>query len=457
MTPTVYRTQQRRAAFASCVGTTIEYYDFYIYATAAALVFPEAFFPALGPVAGMVASVATFAVAFLARPLGAALFGHYGDRIGRKRTLMITLLMMGIGTMLIGLLPTSSSIGVAAPIILVLLRIVQGLAIGGEWAGATLLAAEYAPPRKRGLYAVFPQLGTSLGYAISSSVFLITVLMVGESDTFVRVGWRFPFLLSFVLIVAGLYLRLRIEETPVFRAELDRRATAGPEAPADPAHRRPPILTVFKKQPRELVLGAGTLVAVFALFFIGVTYLTAHAVAPVADGGLGLSRETVLKVSILAAAFFAVATIASGVVSDRLGRRVTMLLAIIGGGLWSLAIFPILHTGSVGAFAVVLAGTLVVVGLQYGPAGALLPELFDTDHRYTGAGLAYNLAAIVGGAIPPLLAPPLADAFGSPAIATMLLVASLISLGCALALPKVDQTTLDAPTGKVGDEALDFA
>lgn len=433
--------RQWRVAFASCMGTTIEFYDFYIYATAASLVFPKVFFPALGAVAGSVASLSTFAVAFLARPLGAVVFGHYGDRIGRKRTLTVTLLMMGLGTMLIGVLPTSATIGALAPAILVLLRIVQGLAIGGEWAGAALLAAEYAPTRKRGFYTIFPQLGSSLGYGLSCISFIATVLLVGESDTFLRIGWRIPFLLSGILIIIGLYLRLKIEETPVFRAELDRLEN---EVEARAGQRRAPLLSVFTSQPRELLVGTGTQLSVFAFFFIGVTYLSAYAIKPTAEGGMGLTRFDAFTVGLVASPFFVAATIVSGVLSDRLGRRRTTQIALVIGAAWSLAIFPILQSGSLPAFGVVMTGTLIVVGLQVGYLAALVPELFHTEHRYTGAAVSYNVAAIVGGAVPPLLAAPLAASFGTSSIGLMLLGFSLVSLVCSLGLPRFSPLELNA-------------
>ncbi|MGH3791338.1 MAG: MFS transporter, partial [Pseudonocardiaceae bacterium] len=251
----------RRVAIASCVGTTIEFYDFFIYGTAAALVFPKVFFPALGSTAGTVASFATFAMAFIARPVGAVAFGHYGDRMGRKRTLISTLLLMGVSTVLIGLLPGAATIGVAAPILLVMLRFAQGLAVGGEWAGATLLTAEYAPPGRRGRYAMFPQLGAPIGLALSSATFVITGLTLGNTDqAFLDFSWRIPFLISILLVAVGLYVRLRIEETPVFRA-------AQRQQPAT----HTPLGEAFTRAPREILLAAGAVTMMFALFYTGTT------------------------------------------------------------------------------------------------------------------------------------------------------------------------------------------
>ncbi len=296
-----------RVAVASAAGTTIEYYDFFIYGTAAALVFPAVFFPALGAAAGTIASFATFAVAFLARPLGAVLFGHYGDRLGRKKTLVSTLTIMGVSTVLIGLLPSASTIGVLAPILLIVLRFGQGLAVGGEWAGAVLLAAEYAPARKRGLYAAFPQMGPAFAFALSCATFLVTNLTLGDqSEAFMSYGWRIPFLLSGVLLVIGLYIRVKIAETPVFAAEKQ-------ELKAQAAPRKLPVLEVFIKQPKEVLLAGGSLVMLFAFFYIGTAFLTSYGTS---RSGLGLDRPTVLALGLVGSVFFAAGALASGWVSD---------------------------------------------------------------------------------------------------------------------------------------------
>ncbi|HKR51094.1 MAG TPA: MFS transporter [Pseudonocardiaceae bacterium] len=411
----------RRVAIASCVGTTVEFYDFYIYGTAAALVFPKVFFPALGSTAATVASFATFAVAFIARPVGAVIFGHYGDRIGRKRTLISTLLLMGIATVLIGLLPGAATIGIAAPILLVVLRFAQGLAVGGEWAGATLLTAEYAPPGLRGRYAMFPQLGPAIAITLASATFLVTGLTLGNTDqSFLDYGWRVPFLISIVLVGAGLYVRLRIEETPVFRA------TQGQQQPT-----RTPMGEAFTQAPREILLAAGCLTIMFALFYTGTTYLTSYGTSPT---GAALSRNLVLSLGIVAGAAMALGVVLSATYSDRFGRRTLIMAACGGAVVWSLLLFPIVGTHSPVAFAVAMIVTLGIQGLGYGPVGAFLPETFPTRYRYTGAGTSYNLAGILGGAIPPLVSAPLAAAFGSFAIGVMLCGLSLLSLFCTAAL-----------------------
>ncbi len=430
-------TPMRRVAIASCTGTTIEFYDFFIYGTAAALVFPEVFFPALGAVAGTVASFATFAVAFVARPLGAALFGHFGDRIGRKKTLITTLLLMGIATVLIGLLPTAAQIGVFAPIALVVLRIAQGLAVGGEWAGATLLATEYAPTGKRGLYALFPQLGPSLAFALSSGTFLVVNLFIGEtSDAFLDYGWRIPFLASALLVAIGLYVRLEVEETPMFTRQTPHaRSGAGP------------LIGVFKNQPRELLLASGALAMMFAFFYIGTAYLTAYGTAAV-----GLNRSTVLSLGLLAALVFAVSTAFAAAYSDRIGRRKMVLgscvLAIPGG----LVLFPLVDLGSPLAFFAGLTLALVIMGISYGPAGALLPEMFRTEYRYTGAGMAYAIAGVIGGGTAPTLAAELAGRYGGGAVGWMLAAFGVLSLLCALALPETRHRDMERSERDSSDE-----
>ena len=418
-------TPMRRVALASCAGTTIEFYDFFIYGTAAALVFPKVFFPALGEAAGTVASFATFAVAFGARPLGAVLFGHFGDRLGRKKTLISTLLLMGIATVLIGCLPSAGTIGVAAPLLLVLLRVAQGLAVGGEWAGATLLAAEYAPPTKRGLYAVFPQLGPALAFALSSATFLVVNLFVGEtSPAFIEWGWRVPFLLSAVLLAVGLYVRLAIDETPMF-TKAERSATA-------------PIVGAFRHQWREILLAAGSLAMLFAFFYIGTAFLTSYGTAKV-----GLSRSTVLSLGVASTVVFGAAIALSGIYSDRVGRKRVVLAACAVSVPWSLVMFPLLDTGSPLAFALTLMVTMAIFGVAYGPAGALLPEMFRTRYRYTGAGIAYNLAGVIGGGTAPILAANLSAAHGGMAVGIMLGCFGLLSVICTLALPETRDRVME--------------
>lgn len=413
----------RRVAVATTIGTTIEYYDFFIYGTAAALVFPAVFFPALGNAAGTVAAFATYAVAFFARPLGAVVFGHFGDRIGRKRALITTLLMMGIATVLIGLLPSSASIGVLAPVLLVTLRFAQGLAVGGEWAGAALMAAEYAPPKLRGLFSSLPMLGPAIAFGLASGTFLLTNIFLGDSsDAFMRFGWRVPFILSALLVAVGLWIRLSIEETPVFTAEQERNA-------ALPGARQLPVIEALRLRWKEIVLGGIAFAALFAFFYIGTSFLTSFG-----STELALPRNSVLGSGVIASVFFAAATLFSGWACDRIGRRKALMGAGVFAFFWSFALFPVISAGSADGqgstvmFVIGLTVTLAIVGFMFGPAGSFLPELFPTRFRYTGAGMAYSLAGILGGALPPIAAVGLTAAFGGLGVGVMLAGIALVSV-----------------------------
>ena len=418
----------RRVATASLVGTTIEFYDFFIYGTAAALVFPTVFFPNMTPMLSTVASFATFGVAFLARPLGSVVFGHFGDILGRKRTLVWTLLMMGIATLFIGLLPGyetgvfgffESGIGVWGPVLLVAMRFLQGMAVGGEWAGATLLTAEYAPPGKRGAYAMFPQLGAAIAFFLSSGTFVVVFLAIGEtSNAFLEWAWRIPFLLSILMVFVGLYVRLAIQETPSFQKEQKRRA----EDKANGVRRTLPFMDTIRYQWREAMTGGIALASLFSLFYMGTSYLTSYGTAK-----LGLERIQILAVGMGAAIIFGSAIAASAAISDRIGRTNVIVTSTVLAVLWTPALFWVLDFGTIWHFALGLTVTMVIFGISYGPAGAMLPEMFRVDLRYTGAGLAYNIAAILGGAIPPLIAAPLADAYGGLAVGLFLAAISLTS------------------------------
>ncbi|NMH99331.1 MFS transporter [Pseudonocardia acidicola] len=406
-----------RIALASMTGTVIEFYDFFIYGTAAALVFNKVFFPELGAAAGTALAFATFGVAFVARPFGSIFFGHFGDRIGRKRTLVSTLLLMGLSTLAIGLLPSATTIGALAPILLVVLRIAQGLAVGGEWAGATLLTAENAPPDKRGRYALFPQLGPSVAFALASATFLTTALTMSDA-AFLAWGWRLPFLASILLITLGLYVRLSIEETPAFRESSARGDRA-----------RVPVAEVLVRRPREVLLGAGAVTGVFAFFYISVTYLTSYGTQQ-----LGLTRPTVLAMGIIGGLVFAGTTVLGAIWSDKVGRKRMVVAGNAASVVIGLVMFPILDLATPLSFVIGLSLALGVVGFAYGPIGAQLPEMFSTRYRYTGAGMSYNLGGVLGGAVTPLLATQLVPTLGSFAIGLYLAVVALMSTACMLAL-----------------------
>ena len=403
----------KRVAQASLAGTTIEWYDFYIYGTAAALVFPELFFPGLGTAAALVASFATFGVAFVARPLGAVVFGHYGDRIGRKKTLVFSLMLMGLATLVVGVLPTADTIGAAAPVILVLMRLCQGLAVGGEWAGAALLTNENAPAEKRGHYGMYPQLGPGLALVLSSATFLVSSLTLTQ-EQFLAWGWRVPFLVSIVLIAIGLWIRLRIEETLTFKKVLRTDAVV-----------RLPFADVFRHQWREILLVAGALTILFASFYLGVSYLTAFGTAEI-----GLDRSAVLTANIVAGTVFAITTILSATLADRFGRRHLIILGNAIATVWALIVFQIIGSTNAVTFTLALCVTMVGVGMIYGPVGSYVPELFAARYRYTGAGVAYSLAGILGGSIPPVVAATLAARFGPASIGIYLGAMGALSLAC---------------------------
>jgi metabolite-proton symporter len=422
-------TPMRRVAFASFIGSAIEYYDFFIYGTAAALVFPAVFFPSLGPTMATVASLATFAIAFLSRPVGAAVFGHFGDRLGRKRTLVATLLIMGLSTTAVGLVPSAGAIGTIAPLILLTLRLLQGFAVGGEWAGAALLSVEYAPAAKRGAYGMFTQLGVGTGLLLTNLIFFGIHFTIGEKNSlFMDWGWRIPFLVSIVLVVVALYVRLNINETPVFAEEKTRKTI--PKAP---------IAELVKVQRRETILASGSMIGLFTLFNMAGTYLINYA-----HTQLGHPRSHVLLVGVLGGLSMIALSAVSAILCDSLGRRRIILFGFAIGVPWSFAVIPMVDTGDPVLFVIAMAVTYAIVGVSYGPVAAFIPEIFATRYRYTGAGLSFNLGGIIGGAVPPLIAGALLASFGSWAISLMMAIFVLISLVCTYLLPETVGVTLTA-------------
>ncbi|WP_067584975.1 MULTISPECIES: MFS transporter [Amycolatopsis] len=427
----------RRVALASFMGTVIEFYDFGIYATAAALVFAGAFFPALGEHAGSVVSYATLGVAFVARPLGSIVFGHFGDRLGRKRTLIATMSIMGLSTVVIGLLPTAATIGVVAPIALVVLRIAQGLAAGGEWAGAALFTSEHSPKGRRGFWAMFTNLGGAFANILALGTFLVTGLFMSDA-TFAAWGWRLPFLISIVLVLVGLYVRLRIEETPAFEAQAkQRRAGEGL-----------PFKEALSHQWKEILLGAGALVMAFSLGYVGIAFLTSYG-----TGALHLPRTQVLGAGMFGNLLNCLAIVAGGMLTDRFGRRRVLLIANIVGVPWALALFPLLDTGSLGAFWIGISVTFLIAGVGFGVAGSFLSELFHTRYRYTAAGLAYSLAGVLGGAVPPLVAATLISSYGGFVFGLFLAAYCLIGLVCTLALRETRDRELTDSAAAEGETA----
>lgn len=401
----------RRVLLASLIGTTIEFFDFYIYATAAVLVFPKLFFPAADPTSATLQSLATFALAFFARPVGSALFGHFGDRVGRKATLVAALLTMGLSTVAIGLLPTYESIGIMAPILLALCRLGQGLGLGGEWGGAVLLATENAPPGKQALYGMFPQLGAPIGFLCSTGIFLvITESMTPEQV--LEYGFRIPFLASAVLVFVGLYIRLKLVETPAFQRAIDNNERV-----------RVPFLTVIVAHPGRLVLGIFAAVATFVLFYLMTVFTLSWGTA-----ALGYTREEFLMLQMVGVLFFGLTIPISALLADRRGRWGVLIAATIAIILFGLTFAPLFTAGSRLSVLALLVIGLGLMGLTYGPLGTALAELFPTAVRYTGASVTFNLAGIVGASLAPYIATWLASHHGVAYVGYYLSGAGLLSL-----------------------------
>ena len=399
-----------RILIASLAGTTIEFFDFYIYATAAVLVFPKLFFPSSDATAATLESLATFALAFFARPVGAALFGHFGDRIGRKATLIAALLTMGISTVLIGFLPTYASIGATAPILLALCRLGQGLGLGGEWGGAILLATENAPPGKRAWYGMFPQLGAPLGFLCSGGLFLLLSLFL-SNDPFISFGWRLPFVASSALILVGLYVRLKITETPAFLESMNRNERVAI-----------PMLSIFREHSKALILGTLIAVATFVLFYLLTVFCLSWGTTH-----LGYSRNEFLVIQLIGVLFFGATVPFSASLADRYGRRITLIL--ISGAIlvFGLILGPLFSSGVWGVIATMIIG-FSLMGMTYGPLGTLLSELYPTAVRYTGASVSFSMAGILGASLAPYIATSLALTQGLDAVGYYLGGAALISL-----------------------------
>lgn len=432
--------KKSRVIFASTIGTTIEFYDFYAYATAAIIVFPYLFFPENeNATAGLLASLATFGLAFVARPVGSVVFGHYGDRIGRKATLIGALLTMGIATFIIGLLPTYEQIGIWAPAMLALMRFCQGLGLGGEWSGAALLATENAEDGKRARAAMWPQLGAPFGFILANGLFLILVLTMGhnhgETDgAFMEWGWRIPFLLSAVMVIIGLYVRFRLEETPVFQETLD----AGKEV-------KVPTVEVFRTAWKPLVLGTFVMVSTYTLFYLVTTWFLSFGIGNRDAGeGLGIAYNTFLVIQLLTVLLFVAGIPLAGYLSDTVGRRRYLTVVSLLVLLYSFAFQPFLDPATSGELqaGIFLGIGMFLMGLIFGSMSAVLPEMFPTNVRYTGSGIAYNVSSIFGAAIAPFIAVALATAYGPWAVGIYLAVVVLISLVAIRLMPETRHADL---------------
>ena len=415
-----------RIVLASLVGTTIEFYDFYIFGTAAALVFGPMFFPKSAPETQALNAYLTFGIAFLARPVGSFLFGHFGDRVGRKSALVATMLMMGLATTLIGALPGYAAAGALAPWLLAALRFLQGVGLGGEWGGAALIATENAPSGRRAWFGMFPQLGPPIGFFIATGLFLALLIGFGEA-AFVDWAWRVPFLASAILVAIGLYVRVALEETPAFKAAmaLDKRVAV-------------PLGAVLRDHWGPLIQGSLAIVVCYALFYISTVYMLGYGVR-----SLGLSRVDLLKMLCLAIVFMAVATPISAALADRVGRRPVLLVsAIIAAAIGLL--MPALVGHGAGGVLIFLSLALGAMGLTFAPLGALLPELFPTEVRYTGAASAYNLGGILGASLAPSLAQVLEAAGGIAWVGYYIAAAAVISFFAILSM----RETRDAPAAR---------
>ncbi len=416
-----------KVAAASLIGTTIEWYDFFIYGTAAALVFPALFFPEFSETAGTLAAFATFGVGFFARPVGGVVFGHFGDRIGRKTMLVLTLTIMGVATTLIGLLPTYEAIGVAAPLLLVVLRFCQGLGVGGEWGGAVLMAVEHSPAERRGFYGSWPQMGVPAGLILSNLIFL-AVATLPEAQ-FTAWGWRIPFLLSIILVGVGLFIRLRIMESPAFRRVQESNTEA-----------RMPIVDVVRTYPKQVLLAAGAFLVINAYFYILVSYLINYATAEA-----GMSNSSILTVVLISSvvSFFAMPLFAA--LSDRSGRRPIYLAGVVGMGISAFLLFWATDTAS---FWLVLLAHIFGLGalsMSYGPQAAFYAEMFGTRVRYSGISLGYQGGSIFGGALAPFIATWLfAQTQTSTSIAVYVAALAVVSFVCAFVATETYQVDIEA-------------
>ena len=407
-----------KVALTAGAGATIEWYDFFVYGTAAALVFPRLFFPAdLSPLVAQLAAFSTFAVGFVARPFGGMIFGHFGDMAGRKRALLVALSTMGIATTLIGFLPTYASVGVVAPILLVALRFIQGVAVGGQWGGAALMAIESAPPGRSGFYGSFVQMGVPMGVVLANIVFFL-LLAAFPHTSLEGGGWRVPFILSIALVFVGIYIQTRLGESVEFEAVANDRATAAPQ--------RSPVLRVLAEHPGKVALAGGAFIASNTCFYAAITYAVAYG-----DMVLHLPRNVMLGCVVAASLVMAPSLLLFGALSDRLGRRRLFMTGTIASGLWSLAFFPLLETRAYPLILLALTGEMVCLAIMYGPQAALFAELFPVEIRYSGASLGYQLGAVIGGGFAPIVATALFARFAASwPISLFLAAVCLVSTIC---------------------------
>ena len=424
----------QKVALTALAGTSIEWYDFFLYGAAAALIFPTAFFGEATPSTALILSLLTFAAGFIARPIGGIIFGHYGDRVGRKKTLVMALILMGVSSTLIGLLPTYAMIGITAPILLTSLRFAQGLAIGGQWGGAMLLVTESAPSNQRGYYGAFAQAGAPVGVILANLAFITTSALVSE-ESFYAWGWRIPFLASAILIGISMYIQLNLEDTKAFK---ELQALRESQKDNNEVIRRSPILEAIQKYPKRIALAAGAFLSIQVTFYILIAFLLAYGVA-----SAEITRDDMLAAVLIASAIMVPMQFMFSSYSDRHGRKGVFMAGAILTGLWAFAIFPLVDTGNFWLIVLAITGGLIFVSMMYGPQAAFFTELFSTEVRYSGATLGYQFGAILGGAFAPTIAALLWKDYGIFWVSVYIALASLLTLLSVMALTETYQTDLN--------------
>ena len=425
----------RKVALTALAGTSIEWYDFFLYGAAAALIFPTAFFGEVPATTALILSLLTFAAGFIARPIGGIIFGHFGDKIGRKKTLISALMLMGVSSTLIGLLPTYAMIGALAPILLTILRFAQGLAIGGQWGGAMLLVTESAPSNQRGYYGAFAQAGAPIGVILANLALIITSALVSD-EFFNTWGWRIPFLASAVLILVSMYIQLNLEDTKAFKElAVHRNEQANNE---ETAIQKSPIIEAVRKYPKRIMLAAGAFINIQVTFYILIAFLLAYGVQ-----SAGMERDDMLTSVLIASAVMVPMQFLFSSYSDRNGRRGIFMLGAVLSGLWAFAIFPLVDTGSFWLITLAVSGGMVFLAMMYGPQAAFFTELFSTEVRYSGATLGYQFGAIIGGAFAPTIAVKLWTEFDIFWVSVYMSFSALLTLLSVMALTETFQSDLN--------------
>ena len=432
------QSNMQKVAYTALAGTSIEWYDFFLYGAAAALIFPTVFFGEASPSTALILSFLTFAAGFIARPIGGIIFGHFGDRIGRKKTLVTALILMGVSSTLIGLLPTYAMIGVTAPILLTLLRFAQGIAIGGQWGGAMLLVTESAPSNERGYYGAFAQAGAPVGVILANLAFIITSASVSD-ESFLAWGWRIPFLASALLIAISMYIQLNLEDTKAFKElQAYKEGLQKDINTAQVPVEKSPIIEAIRKYPKRIILAAGAFLSVQVTFYILIAFMLVYGVS-----NTNLSRDDILAAILIASAIQVPVQFVFASYSDKHGRKGIFMLGAILTALWAFAIFPLIDTGNFWYTLLAISGGLIFLAMMYGPQAAFFTELFKTEVRYSGATLGYQFGAIAGGAFAPTIATYLWTEYDVFWVSVYISFASLLTLLSVMALTETYQTDLN--------------